>query len=494
MSAVGKSLDDPANREVYKNIPEYEKEDALVFVYNGEVISIPLPQEISAFVAPFRQGVEAAHDANDNSWIDLASADILAMAPVDLSGFVDLDANTLYGDPSFTERIARGTEKAISGLMPAAAKAAYKMISGRDPYTGRAIDKSYTYIDDEGNVQIMDSTQSAFANWFSDAFGNEISASSAYAIFKDLLGRAGMNLADSITTLFTTKNAGSAANVLASQAASGALGVMSPDVYNQGRNEWYAAVRQLEQEKAALMGDKTYQQLQQQISFEEDEDKLKKLYAESDEYTYNYQMKVKQVVENLKKQYPGMYNRTRQAAVISLLNLNSETQGAKSAYARSLAKEIYYQGRQNAIAGMQAMGFGNVEDKSILGYGYYDSDGEYKFKYNNPLVILNMGNVIYGQSNINKANIEALLDTAELTRGKMFGDAYNAAQTKAEKKAYKAEWNKKVVSVLAPYIQEHGLDNVLADFETRDLLDNYLFIDNPYKTKDYLYKIFGGNQ
>jgi hypothetical protein len=105
-----------------------------------------------------------------------------------------------------------------------------------------------------------------------------------------------------------------------------------------------------------------------------------------------------------------------------------------------------------------------------------------------------MGNTIYGQSNINKANIEALLDTAELTRGKMFGDAYNAAQTKAEKKAYKAEWNKKVVSVLAPYIQEHGLDNVLADFETRDLLDNYLFIDNPYKTKDYLYKIFGGNQ
>lgn len=493
MSAVGKSLDDPANREVYKNIPEYEKEDALVFVYNGEVISIPLPQEISAFVAPFRQAVEAAHDANDNSWIDLATADILAISPVDLSGFVDLDANTLYGDPSFGDRIARGAEKAMSGLLPAAAKAAYKAVTGRDPYTGRAIDKAYTYVDDEGNIQIMDSTQSAFANWLSDSFGNEISASSAYSIFKDLLGRAGMNLADSIVTLFT-KGGGDAAKVLAEQAGSGALGVMSPDVYNQGRNEWYAAVRQLEQEKAALMSDKAYQQLQQQISFESDQEKLKKLYAQSDEYTYNYQMKVKQVVENLKKKYPGMYNRTRQASVISLLNLNSETQGAKSAYARSLAQELYYQGRQNAIAGMQAMGFGNTDDKSILGYGYYDKNGEYKFKYNNPLVILNMGNVIYGQSNINKANIEALLDTADITRGKMFGNAYNAAQTKADKKAYKAEWNKKVVNALAPYIQEHGLDNVLADFETRDLLDNYLFIDNPYKTKDYLYKIFRGEE
>lgn len=492
MTAVGKSLSDPTNREIYKNIPEYEKEDALVFVYNGEVISIPLPQEISAYAAPFRQAVEAAYDANDNSWANLVSADILAISPVDLSGFVNLDANTLTGDPSFGDRIARGTEKAISGLMPAAAKAAYKAVTGRDPYTGRSIDKSYTYVDDEGNIQIMDNTQSAFANWLSDVFGNELRPSSAYSIFKDLLGRAGMNLADSIVTTLT-KGVGQGAKVLAEQAGKGALGVVSPDVYNQGRNDWYAAVRQLEQEKQAIQSDKAYQNLAQQISFETDPNKLKQLYAKSDEYIYNFQKKVCDMVNALKEKYPGMYNRTRQAAVISLLNMNSGIAGAKSAYARSLSKELYYQGRTNAIAGMQAMGFTSPEDDTILGYGYMDGN-EYKFKYNNPLVILNMGNTVYGQSNINKANIEAILDTYELDRGKMFGDDYKAAQTKADKKAYKAEWNKKVVTALAPYIQQHGVEQVLADYETRDLLDNYLFIDNPYKTKDYLYKIFGGEE
>lgn len=493
MTAVGKSLSDPTNREIYKNIPEYEKEDNLVFVYNGEVISVPLPQEISAFVAPFRQAVEEAYGANDNSWIDLVSADILAISPVDLSGFVNLDANQLMGDPSFGDRIARGTEKAISGLMPSAAKAVYKSITGRDPYTGRAIDKSYTYVDDEGNIQIMDSTQSAFAQWFSDAFGGEISASSAYSIFKDLLGRAGMNLADSIVNT-VTKGVAEGAKTLATQAGEGALGVISPDVYNQGRNDWYAAVRQLEQEKQALQGDKAYQQLAQQISFETDQDKLKKLYAEMDEYTYNFQQKVCDVVNNLKKIYPGMYNRTRQASVISLLNMNTESVSAKSAYARSLSKELYYQGRTSAIASMQAMGFTSPEDNSILGYGHYDRDGNYEFRYNNPLAILNMGNMVYGQSNINKANIEAILDANDLTRGEMFGKEYQALQTKAEKKDYKAAWNKRVVTALAPYIQQHGVAQVLDDFETRDLLDNYIFIDNPYKTKDYLLKIFGGNE
>ena len=142
---------------------------------------------------------------------------------------------------------------------------------------------------------------------------------------------------------------------------------------------------------------------------------------------------------------------------------------------------------------MQAFGFSSPEDNSILGYGKI-VDGEYKFVYNNPLTILNMGNAIYGQSNINKANIEAILSANDIDRGKMYGEEWRSLQTKADKKAYKAAWNKRVITLLAPYITQHGVEAVLSDYETRDLLDNYIFIDNPYKTKDYLYSIFGGAQ
>ena len=105
---------------------------------------------------------------------------------------------------------------------------------------------------------------------------------------------------------------------------------------------------------------------------------------------------------------------------------------------------------------------------------------------------MNMGNILYGQASVNKANIESILEVNKLTRSEMYGDEWNMLQTKAEKKAYKQAWNKRVITVLAPYITRHGVEAVLSDYETRDLLDNYIFVDNPYKTKDYLYQIFGG--
>ncbi len=490
MAAIGETLADEESRKIYMNIPEYEKEDALVFVKNGVAMAIPLPQEISGYLAPVRHAVEAAYDANDDSWLSIISSDLLGISPVDLSGFVDLDASTLMGDPSFGERIARGVEKAGSQLMPSAAKAAYKAVFGRDPYTGKNIDRQYTYYDNDGNLQVMDSTQSEFAQWLSSTgFGN-LSPSSANAIFKDLLGRAWMNLADAIVTTLT-KSPGEGALKLAEKAGKGALGVMAPDVYNKGRNDWTSAVRQLEQEKATIQASKEYQSLQQKIAFETDPVKLKKLYAESDEYTYNYQKKVCEIVDNLKKKYPGMYNKSRQGAVLALLNMNTYSTGSQSTYARGLSKEMYYQGRQQAIATMQKLGFTSVEDNTILGHGVY-KDGEYKFVYNSPLVIMDMGSILYGQSNLNKANIESILEVNNITRGNMYGDEWNKLQTKADKKAYKQEWNKRVITVLAPYITQHGVEAVLSDYETRDLLDNYIFVDNPYKTKDYLYQIFGG--
>lgn len=496
MSAIAKTLDDENDRKIYANIPEYEKEDNLIFVQNGTVISIPLPQEMSVFFAPFRQAVEKAHDANDHSWLSLISADILQVSPVDLSGFVDLDANTLLGDPSFGDRIARGTEKAISSLMPAAAKATYKAITGRDPYTGQDIDKSRYYYDDEGNKQVMDTNQSAFADWLHDQFGDGLSASSAYSIFKDLIGRTGMGIADTIVATLTNKDGKGFENGLktaTSAVAKGLTNPISPEVYNQGRTDWNQAVRQLEKEKAALLSDKSFQGLLQSIAFEDDADKLKKLRAEKNEYVENYQRKVCTMVNNLKDKYPGMYNKSRQASVLALLNMNLQPYGVDNEISHSMSKEIYFQGKQDAINSMQQMGFTTTEDNSILGYGHYNRDGEYEFKFNQPLVIMNMGNVVFGQGELNTANLQNILDVNDITRKNMYGKEWNSLTSKADKKEYKKKWNKKVVTLLAPYISQHGV-GILDSYEVRDLLQDYLFIDNPYKTKDYLYSIFTGGE
>ena len=198
------------------------------------------------------------------------------------------------------------------------------------------------------------------------------------------------------------------------------------------------------------------------------------------------------MVETLKKKYPGMYTKTRQGAVMALLNMNYQPFGADNEYARNMSKEIYFQGKQDAISSMQQFGFTSTEDRSILGYGHYNMDGDYEFKWNQPLVIINMGNVIFGQNDLNTANIQNILDVNDITRKKMYGSEWNSLTTKSQKKEYKKKWNKKVITILAPYITQHGVENLVNSYQVRDLLQDYLFIDNPYQAKEYLYSIFTG--
>jgi carbamoyl-phosphate synthase large subunit len=47
------------------------------------------------------------------------------------------------------------------------------------------------------------------------------------------------------------------------------------------------------------------------------------------------------------------------------------------------------------------------------------------------------------------------------------------------------------VEVLAPYIEKRGVEWVLNNHETQELVDDYIFVDNPFKAKEYLTAIFG---
>jgi hypothetical protein len=77
----------------------------------------------------------------------------------------------------------------------------------------------------------------------------------------------------------------------------------------------------------------------------------------------------------------------------------------------------------------------------------------------------------------------------------MYQDYYakiNSNSSSADKKKAKGAWNAKVVTLLEPYVNEVGIDNLLSQRKVVDYLDEVLFIDNPYKTKEYLKTIFGG--
>ena len=493
MVLLAQSLSDEENLAVYKNIPEYEKADAVAFVVNGRPVTIPIPQELSAFLAPFRQVVEKAYGASDNSWLELISNDILAIPAVDLSEFVDLDYNKLLGDPSLADRFSRLAESAISQLSPVIVKSIYMLMTGRDPYTGNDIDTSYTYLDADGNMQIMDYTESTFARSVASIFGNDLSPSAAYALLKNFFGKGLVSLIDDVIDL-TSLDFNSIANRMGENLTS----PFTMYIKDAAEKDWKNAVNVLEQKKQELYASGVLQKINSQISQEKDEQRRKVLVGEYNSAVQEYQRAVITMANNLKDKYAAQYDKSKLAAVISLLNFDDSTGYLGNADDRARATEDYYAGREHAISTMAKLGFNGKYDYSLFGYLATDKDGNVEKVMTSPLKILNATNIQYSQNDIHLANLEAMLKNANITRKEMFygDDGYYTNINKGmSKKQAKAAWNKKVIPVIYDYVNKNGwADTILNSTDIVDMLDNVIFVDNPYKTKEYLKKVLKGDE
>ena len=199
------SLGNEENRKIYQSIPEYQKEDALVFVVNGQIFSIPIPQELGSFVAPFRQTVESMYGVSTNTFSQLAWNDILGFSPVELTGFADLDfAKLEQSSPGFLDRIGTGIAKMWSQLAPAPLKSGLEIVTGVDPYTGKAIDKSYLDYDEDGNPIVKDYQSGELAKLLNKMFrswGLSSSAPVVQNVLSNIVGQASVDILDFLVSL-----------------------------------------------------------------------------------------------------------------------------------------------------------------------------------------------------------------------------------------------------------------------------------------------------
>ncbi len=503
MGFLSESLSDPANREVYKNIKEYEKEDSAIFVYKGSKIQIPIPQELSGFLAPFRHFVEKAADAQDASWLNLVTSDALGLFPLDLSGFADLDANDLLTDDQDTgiwSHISRGVEKAASSLMPPSVKSAYMLMSGRDPYTGREIDTSYVVITEDGE-EIMDSTKSGIAKWLSETtakWGWNLTASAAQKVLQNFLGRSTLSVLDgAVGTLSGGVDMEAFAEEMAEQVSKPVDGGSD---YNEARSNWTNAINLAYAKREELINDDG---LQKALAVMRDEnwDTYNAEKRQAAFQTYKTKMDeyakfVLDIAKNMKEKYPDQYTSTRVAQIVSLLTMPTGVNYNDTDYSQELQKDSYYDSRNAAINTLLRMGFPlETSDVSILGQGYYDKYGQYQFKVNTPYEIQYLQSAKYGTTDQFQSMIKEALKAADIKSGTMWEGYYKAKDKgKAALKEYQSAWNAQVVKALYPIISRYGANSVLNDSATRDLLEDYIFVSNPYKKKQYLYQIFGGNQ
>lgn len=500
---LGQSLADPENAEIYANIPEYEKMDSLVYVIRGHKVSIPIPQELSPVIAPFRQFIEYLYGAQKNSFWDLMSNDLLALSPVDLTGFSNVDINTMTSDPTILDRINRGTTRVISQLAPVPVKAAWIAQTGTDPYTGKKIaDTSYTYVDPDTGEEIpMGYKQGAFAETVAGWLNND-NAAIVSKVVSTIFGTTGEDVLDTFTSIFQNVTSGtregadpltSVANSFIQPQLSNAVGVFYDEEYNRVDSLWRQAIRGLEERKNAITESKEWKDINSALSQATSDNAIKELRAKRQNMIDSFNQDVANTVQRLQSEYGGTFDRYKMASVMQLLNFSTNTDfDLSNQYLRDLSSDVYYAGRSEAVRTMQKLGITGTTDFSIFGYYKRNSDGSIGIRYNQPTVILDMANTVYSAKDIEKANLEKALNDAGITRGKMFSSEYYSATTKAAKKQYKANWNKQVVTALAPYIESVGVDEVLNNSEIIDMLDNYLFVDNPYNAKSYIKELFKG--
>lgn len=510
IALTGLSLGTEENRTVYKQIPEYEKNDNFVFVINGQKFSIPIPQEVSNLVRPIQSWIETMQGANDHSIEELMANNLAGFFPYDFQGFVNIDsdrilANNEQGD-IWNNHLAPGFSVLASQMMAPLVKSGVMLATQHDPYTGKKINTAYSLTDPiTGEAIVVDYKSGELAKLLGSIFkGNfGVSAQMAQAILNNILGSNNTMVIDGLSELAasvpTEEGIGAGATRLAERFTESVARPFSISNYGEQSNlAWNRAVSTLLDKKTALLSDPEYvadlRMLSEGRGTEEANNKaLSRIKTKREEFW----QEVLTASKNLVKEYDGgTLDRNKFAAVISLMTLNDgNNQDPTNPLSKLYSKEDYNLARAQAIETMAAMGFDSPNDYSIFGYyGVNKNTGEIAIEYNSPLAILNYEYSSRLQPDIAYANIKASVDSAGLW------DAHSAMKKQVEKiynsksklsnsdheaiDAIYINWNDQVAKTIAPYVARMTPEAAINNTDVLNYLYPLIEVPNSWETNN----------
>lgn len=496
------SIADPENRAIYKSIPEYEKDDNLVFVLSGQKISIPIPQEISSFVRPIQSWIETMQGANDHSIEELMANNLAGFFPYELQGFVNIDSDRILVNDDFEgvlqNHLLPGFSMLSSQMMGPLVKSGVMWATGYDPYTRKRIDTAYTTTDPEtGESVIVDYKAGGLAKLLGNIFqGNfNMSADMAQAVFNNLLGTGNMNIIDGLTDIALSvpseEGIGSGLTKAAQRFGEAATKPLYIPTYGEQSNQaWKRAVSQLYLEKDAILNDPEYKADIAAVSKAETTEEAKsKALSRIKTKKEEFQEKVLRAAQNLVKNYDGgTIDRYKFASVISLMAFsNGYSNDPTDPLSKRQSKDSYQLAKAKAIETMAQMGFDSPSDGSIFGYYKKNNEtGEIAVEFYSPLAILDFEESQKQQSDVALANIQAAVNDAGLwqahnyikkQRDAIYSKEKLSNQDYADIDAIYINWNAQVAKTLAPYVNKMTPEAAINNKAVRDYL--YSLIEVP---------------
>lgn len=475
------SLMGEKDRQAYRQIKEHEKNDHLVFVLNGVVYSIPVPQEMGLFINMTRSSVESLFDGNRHAFWELAMNNLLGVGPIEFDAFLDIDVNQFGEDPDFWDRIGALGISLVDQVAPNFAKNIFELTTGIDTYTGRPIDTSYYLFDDDGQRVPTGGTASAFALKMGRTFG--VSPAVLAHTTKNLIGQVGLNILDAVI--------GGDGDLF--QDFGEAMAPVKTSDYDRVASDWNQEISALWRKKEALLG--VYNDYNSKINAEANLVKKDNLRRERQNLIDPFLKEVKNAVLKLKKNYPGEYDRYRFAAVVSLLTFDTGTNRGDTAEQQLIEKELFYANRDKAYQWMSDLGIGEADDSSILGYYTVDKNGNPTVRYNTPVEILAAREALYGSADRNVAELTlAIADKKNELKASQQAVYDYRSNVFASNKPYNTKkklidtevlkYNAQVAKAIAPFIEKMTPEAVLRSDAVIDYLEDWFIVPLSYEVND----------
>lgn len=507
---AGEIFSDENLKKKYEALAESEKENHIVIAIGGELVLVPVGEEIGKYTNIVMHAVEDMYNENQYDFWSLMLDDLVGLIPgADFTGFTDPE---MWGDlsgqaPTFLEVVENGIAKMLAGTTPPVVQSAILAATGRDLYTGRKMNNSYITIDEDGNPVLMSNSQSQFAKTIASVVGGD--ARVIERIVSGTVGTVALHTLDVLT---------SAAQFVGSQGEEGSLATVfdktfedlsapfAPHGYSELDRRLNYAISALYDKKESIQNDKRYIKYNQDIASEKDPKKRQTLINKRNELFADYIKKVEALIKGYRAA-GGTLDKWKFSKAVSLITFEDAVRADRQFMD---INTNYSDAYKQAMQSLYDMGITNPEGPSSLGYIYTDDEGKPQLKMWTPAQMQIIQNQFYEQGNIHAARINAIIDDGtgnslkkqrqiESNAEQPYWDKYNATGKLSD-----AEWdaiddlrksyNAAVVLGLKDYMDTYGATNVLSNDKVIDYLADIIKVPSGYETIKGRYISSGGGK
>lgn len=467
------TLGDEDSRKNYYRLSEYDRGNSLVVSLGDDtVLTIPLDQEVAAFLFPYRRFMETLNGVDPVSFFEFVWGTLTEPLPMDLSGFSEGEGFNLV----------RGLQKLTSQNMPNVMTGIQEASTGYDLYYGtdiRVTDetlKDYGIYNPEAGDYTTTGNNSALLRQVANITGiPQWQLQTMVSNYGGNVGQYVLNILDKLGGASEDAQGGK-------DFANAVFKSFVATDQDAAQSAFYNGIQQLQGEKRKLI--QKIADYNENIKTASGDAKVElqiKLQQAKDEYA----VKVADFVDKYVSAYEitGGLPKNQAMQIYYLFRLDDDStvyeSGSPEEYYNSQAVQKF----KNQATAMSAPILDRYYNNRI-GNVYQDAEGNWRRYLSSGMQA--MRSTIYGQGeehmvgllNIlegKDSNLKALRTRIKNARN----EAYNAKDW-TTRNALGYELDKAVVDAISPYIERYGAENVLGNSEVLDYLSDWFIVPDDF--------------